>query len=237
MGLDTVELVMVVEETFDITIPNRDAEKIQTVGDLWRYVADRVLLSDVAPCLSAAAFYRVRRALMETFGLAREQVRPGLELDPVVPREVRSEHWKRFGRALGVEPPGLVPTEALLLRLNEAFRLWILTCALGLAAGLVIPRAAWVVLALTILFGGLSGLSVVHLRVWPSASELAPACQTVGNLSHAVAFALAAEEGREEEKWSRATVREAVRSLVIDRLGVSPDVVTDDAHFVYDLGC
>jgi hypothetical protein len=32
MGLDTVELIMEVEECFDITIPDAEAEKIQTVG-------------------------------------------------------------------------------------------------------------------------------------------------------------------------------------------------------------
>ena len=32
-SLDTVELVMEFEEEFDITIPDEEAEKIQTVGD------------------------------------------------------------------------------------------------------------------------------------------------------------------------------------------------------------
>ncbi len=37
-SLDTVELVMALEEEFGIEIPDEDAEKIQTVGDAIRYI-------------------------------------------------------------------------------------------------------------------------------------------------------------------------------------------------------
>ncbi|GAB2712961.1 acyl carrier protein [Kitasatospora kifunensis] len=37
-SLDTVELVMAFEETFDIEIPDEDAEKIRTVKDAVEYI-------------------------------------------------------------------------------------------------------------------------------------------------------------------------------------------------------
>ncbi|OGV97504.1 MAG: acyl carrier protein [Nitrospinae bacterium RIFCSPLOWO2_02_FULL_39_110] len=37
-SLDTVELVMAFEETFDIEIPDEDAEKITTVKDAVEYI-------------------------------------------------------------------------------------------------------------------------------------------------------------------------------------------------------
>lgn len=39
-SLDTVELVMALEEEFDIEIPDEDAEKIQTVNDAIEYIAE-----------------------------------------------------------------------------------------------------------------------------------------------------------------------------------------------------
>ena len=39
-SLDTVELVMELEEEFDITIPDDAAEKIQTVGQAVEYIAE-----------------------------------------------------------------------------------------------------------------------------------------------------------------------------------------------------
>jgi len=41
-SLDIVELVMAMEETFDIEIPDDDAEKIQTIGDAISYLKDRL---------------------------------------------------------------------------------------------------------------------------------------------------------------------------------------------------
>ncbi len=37
-SLDIVELVMAIEEKFDIEIPDEDAEKIQTISDATEYV-------------------------------------------------------------------------------------------------------------------------------------------------------------------------------------------------------
>jgi acyl carrier protein len=37
-SLDTVELVMAFEEEFSIEVPDEDAEKLQSVGDVIRYV-------------------------------------------------------------------------------------------------------------------------------------------------------------------------------------------------------
>lgn len=37
-SLDIVELVMTMEEEFDLDIPDEDAEKIKTVGDVVKYI-------------------------------------------------------------------------------------------------------------------------------------------------------------------------------------------------------
>ena len=40
-SLDTVELVMAFEEEFGAEIPDEDAEKLQAVGDVIRYIEER----------------------------------------------------------------------------------------------------------------------------------------------------------------------------------------------------
>ena len=37
-SLDTVELVMAFEEEFDVEVPDEDAEKLTSVGDVIRYI-------------------------------------------------------------------------------------------------------------------------------------------------------------------------------------------------------
>jgi len=41
-SLDIVELVMALEEEFDIEIPDEDAEKAVTVGDVVEYIKDNI---------------------------------------------------------------------------------------------------------------------------------------------------------------------------------------------------
>ncbi len=41
-SLDTVELVMALEEEFGIEIPDEDAEKIKTVNDVVGYVSEHI---------------------------------------------------------------------------------------------------------------------------------------------------------------------------------------------------
>ncbi len=41
-SLDTVEVVMALEEEFGIEIPDEDAEKITTVGDAVKYIEEKI---------------------------------------------------------------------------------------------------------------------------------------------------------------------------------------------------
>jgi acyl carrier protein len=41
-SLDIVELVMAMEEEFDVEIPDDDAEKIQTIGDAVSYLKEKL---------------------------------------------------------------------------------------------------------------------------------------------------------------------------------------------------
>ena len=44
MGLDTVEIVIRTEETFDVDLPDEECGKIVTVGDLYRLVLSKLEL-------------------------------------------------------------------------------------------------------------------------------------------------------------------------------------------------
>jgi acyl carrier protein len=41
-SLDIVELIMALEEEFDLEIPDEDAEKIRTVGEAVKYIQERL---------------------------------------------------------------------------------------------------------------------------------------------------------------------------------------------------
>jgi acyl carrier protein len=41
-SLDAVEVIMAIEDEFDIEIPDEDAEDFKNIGDIVKYVEDRI---------------------------------------------------------------------------------------------------------------------------------------------------------------------------------------------------
>jgi hypothetical protein len=52
MGLDSVELVMAIEEKLGITISDEEACSILTVGEMHRCIMNKVNMSDRSSCLT-----------------------------------------------------------------------------------------------------------------------------------------------------------------------------------------
>ena len=161
MGLDLVELVMRIEETFSISNSDKDAQKIFTVGQCYDYILSKIdrSKSQDQPCLSSAVFYRLRRGLMEQFAIARSEVTPRAELSRLIPMGNRPMNWDQLAQSIDLALPPLV---------RPTFVDWsILTLAfVGLGSLLMAPiLGKWQLL-------GIGPLSV--LLVWSSGRLQSP---------------------------------------------------------------
>jgi acyl carrier protein len=76
MGLDTVELVMKVEETFDLEIPDAVASKLYTVGQLHAYVVECINKRSDLQIDPAAVFVRLRDIICRQLGVQPDAVTP-----------------------------------------------------------------------------------------------------------------------------------------------------------------
>lgn len=106
MGLDTVELVMEIEDTFEVKIPDADAERMMTPGDVADWLVKRLMPPAYLPptCMSARAFYFLRSGLRTTYGVKRRDVRPATLIGDLIPVAQR-EGWRRFARDHGLPRP------------------------------------------------------------------------------------------------------------------------------------
>lgn len=103
MGLDLVELVIRVEDTFGIQIPDRVAGEIDTPGKVRDFILTQVEVSPAPlPCMSQKAFHSLRREFTRHVPLSRSQFQVDSSLDQIVPEERRDEVWKSIGSSLGV---------------------------------------------------------------------------------------------------------------------------------------
>jgi hypothetical protein len=132
MGLDIVEMVMDVEERFGISIPDSEAAGARTVGDLSdlveRFLAGMPQAAVSSMCLTSMAFFRLRRGLVESCGVARKSIRPEARLEELISIEGRRSAWNTLANSLSFKLP-------------QAYRSW--RCWL----------VGWIFVAATIAYG------------------------------------------------------------------------------------
>jgi acyl carrier protein len=99
MGLDAVELVIAVEEIFDIAIPDGAAVEMITPAILISHVQEAVgSTGDRRACISLRAFHRVRASLMRSIGVSRSHVTLDTRISTLFPRARRPDLWDSFRR-------------------------------------------------------------------------------------------------------------------------------------------
>ena len=99
MGMDGIELVMEIEDAFKIRIPDEDCERIRTVRELQDYVVSRVGHLPPPACMTARAFYFLRRTLGESCRVPRCAIRPSVRARAVL-RSATPDTWADAVRRL-----------------------------------------------------------------------------------------------------------------------------------------
>jgi hypothetical protein len=231
MGLDSIELVMAVEETFGVSIPDEEAQDIRTVGDMFQCVISKLMVAEGSSCLTQKAFHLLRRKAKDLFNVPRNQFRLDAELDLIVPKHSRRENWRRFQLAVGATKwprlalswPGVLTVLALLLAIpgsvflySTAVLRWNMVEAFAIALVFVvvaIQAGKFVVRPFEIAFRG--GIS------------------TVRDLAYVVVAQNAELFGIERATWTNDETWSLLSSVIREQTGVTQ--FTKDSRFVEDL--
>jgi hypothetical protein len=243
MGLDIVEMIMEVEETFDITIPDKEAERIRTVGDLFHVVLGRIPLEEGPPgqpgpvvCSTSRVFYRIRRILVDGLEVNRRRIRPATAVEELIPESDRRRWWSEAAERLGWTFPDLRKPRWVV------WALWILFHGLSLSlfwyhlALLGLTQQALVQAAILNLLVGPLYLIAAYAVTTPLETRLPLGCTTVRGLVDQVVarnYGKLRREmglGRPEEVWK------TLQMILVEQLGVSPESITEEARIVELLG-
>mgnify|MGYP000886443237 CR=1 FL=1 len=107
MGLDSVELVMIVERHFGILIPDKEAEKIRTVDDFAECVYAYVATNPYSKCKSQCLFYILRNYFSANYNLSYPDFKPSTNLAVLFPIEKRKEMWEKLENDFSLKIPEL----------------------------------------------------------------------------------------------------------------------------------
>jgi len=230
MGLDMVELVMEIEEAFDISMPDDEAASMATVGDVFDYIVTKTNVpTQSSVCLSAIAFYSLRRAA-RTLG-STGRLRPRDSTLSMFPESQRRKYWAQLQERSKLTLPPLCRPSWLVATCT------VLAIACSVYFGVLVYQSSDSQLAgfvSAIAVGSITGtiacLVTRVFAVYPTKN-----CRTVRGLAESVLRLNLKSLSERYSGSSRSDIWIALRSIIVEQLGVSPEEVTLSASFVKDL--
>jgi len=224
---------MEVEDAFDVEIPDDRAGQMLTVGDLYDFIVEskRQAVNVRGTCLSAATFFKIRRALISEIDILPRALRPRTSVQATLPTTGRRAIWARLQRRLGLKLPSLCRPKWLVA----------ISTALAVIAALLVSvlvyrewglnLAVWIGILSVVLTGLIASRITAPFATLPS-----PNFVTFRGLSNVVLAHNYATLSHKFDSWNPADVWDALRIIIVEQLGVKPELVTRDASFVKDLG-
>ena len=235
-GFDSVELVMGLEDELEISIPDKDAERLKTAGELLDYLLTRVAIVPMpegAICRTARKFYYCRRLLASWAGIPTHTIRPSTPTDHLLPSQDdfigRQEKWSQLREVLRLDIGVLRAPRHIRIALS-----WVFLTAL--TAAIALPSMASVTLRATILALVLVSGSAIMIVLWAwgrrIANEIPPRFQTVG----AIVGHLRLREFQDQPHlvkghWTRHEIWELVRNLTASSAVISPTQIRRDTRW------
>ena len=96
MGLDSVELLMLVEKHFNITIPDSEAEQAITPKILAKVIRKYITLNPESKCKSQVLFYILRIYFGEQYQFEQSLFKPTTLLTELFPPPDTKERWRKL---------------------------------------------------------------------------------------------------------------------------------------------
>jgi hypothetical protein len=107
LGEDTWELFEVIEDSFGVDLGDYSAICGLTVSELAEVVYKKANYPTEDKCLSAVAFYRLRRAFETLFDIPRKTIRPATFVGDLLPSKYRAARWLLLQEHVGLVFPAL----------------------------------------------------------------------------------------------------------------------------------
>lgn len=233
MGLEILEIIMRVEETFEIEIGDAEASGLHSVGNVYTCVLAKLGLAASDRCMSSVTFYRIRRALMGLSGAPRQCIRPSTVINLLLPPGNRKEQWTYLSQMTGTELPGL-QRPPWMRRTTGGVSLFLAgRSGVAMLQTSVDPALMW-------LGRGFSFAWLASKGTAPFANQIPANCRTVHDLTKAVLrlnYGIHTENRQAtiEHSWTAASVWDALHALIADELSVEPGTVLNETQFVRDL--
>jgi len=231
MGLDTVELVMDIEEAFDISILDNRASQMLTVGDVYEFILESTKDATLSSkrCITAAVFYELRRH-SRSIGFSVTEFRPRSKIDSVIPLIGRRSCWNALASKMDVRFPRLARPSWLSLLICT-----ITTSVVFSIFGLYAKPSVAIGVASALILGVVT-MSILILLTKPFAIYPPSSCSTVRDFVTNIVAINYQTLAKRYSSRNPTDIWNVLQLIVAEQLGVDRSMVVPTARFVQDLG-
>jgi len=219
MGLEIVELVLRVEDEFDINLPDSDLEVLKTPADLAWYIHTKLCKQREEAKTPQRGFYILRKILMQEFGFKREQLRPSTKLQDLFKDDVR-RNWKRLDKLFSYSLPSLALTP------KEHIEVFILDSILPLY--LLLSTGEWDI-ALFFFFILYPIILFVYKKFF--ATKIPKRCERLSSLLRYIDYSK-----RLNRYNDYGDILNRIIEISAEELGISQEKIKPNSRYVEDLG-
>lgn len=245
MGLDSIELVMRVEETFDVKFSDQVLAETRTVGDLYlvlltllhtRMVTKENCSTDTeGRCVSSRLFYCIRRLLVNSGSVSRKEVRVDQPLERLIPWWRRRKFWRQFQKETGyrlpsLKRPGWMVAFLVILFISVYFTQVFLLISVFFTRPRTSLESGLIAMVVTICLVYLAGLLVRPLDVC-----LPPDTKTVRNLIEMTLPLNLQQTVNEINREVAANVWKTLQYTIADVLDLQPRDIKRESTWFGDL--
>lgn len=231
MGLDSIELVMEIEKAFNIRIPDEEAEKLLTVGDMYNSVWNHLESRHSNQCNSQIIFYRLRRYFTETFRLSKQAFSPDKLLNDLFPQTNRRKEYIAMGNHINLQLPKLVLTKSWRILLTTV---GLISMVGGLLFAILLTSffdfTKWVYLFPV---GGIIITLLLSEFLNPRRVVIQPSL--IRDFTSNT-LALNYSSILKDQGTSRKEVETVINYIIVDKIGVDLEEISAEKSFTDDLG-
>jgi acyl carrier protein len=221
MGLDGVELIMAIEKEFNIIITEQEAYNTLTPNDLTDLIFTKLRQDGETGCKSQKQFYFVREMIVEISGVPKNEITPNTHLSEIFKRKDQKHHLIALTKALAGR-------EGVHLQFGKPKWLKWLIYLCGLVIFVYSLLGSNYNIGSSIFFT-LLFLIIFHFASLSLNDELPKNYQTVKDL-------VKIKSSPDSKSWKREDVYQKVKDMLVEQLGVNPELVLPNSHFIDDLG-
>jgi acyl carrier protein len=112
---DISDVLLKVEKSFGFRFGKTEISEVKTFGELCDLITNKVSGYPSDDCTTQQSFHKVRDALSFVLDLDKKEIRPGTDLQLILPRHIRRKKMKEIDDFLGFKTKVLDPNEKVSL--------------------------------------------------------------------------------------------------------------------------